>query len=85
MSINLFFIVLFLASVFVARSMNFELFPGDDVRTVFMQFKGRVGVDQEITSREMLKVEKLLVNEFPRSEVEQIQARVQHAWLSTVT
>lgn len=72
----LFFVLLFIASVFVAKSMNFELFPGDDVRTVFMQFKGRVGVDQEITSREMLKVEKLLVNEFPRSEVEQIQARV---------
>lgn len=72
----IFFIVLFFASIFVAKSMNFELFPGDDVRTVFMQFKGRVGVDQEVTSAEMLKVEKILVNEFKREEIEQIQTRV---------
>ncbi|EQC46869.1 efflux RND transporter permease subunit [Bacteriovorax sp. Seq25_V] len=71
-----FFIMLFLGSVFFAKTMNFELFPGDDVRTVFMQFKGRVGVDQSVTANEMLKVEKMLINEFPRNEVQQIQARV---------
>lgn len=70
------FVALFIGSVFLAKSMKFELFPGDDVRTVFMQFKGRVGVDQDVTSNEMLKVEKMLVEKFPRNEVQQIQARI---------
>ena len=71
-----FFILLFIGSAFVAKTMSFELFPGDDVRTVFMQFKGQVGVDQGVTANEMIKVEKMLINDFPRNEVQQIQARV---------
>lgn len=68
--------VFFIVTIFVASRMNFELFPGDDVRTVFLQVKGRVGVAQEVTSAEMLKVEKMLVSKFPKTELKQIQARV---------
>ena len=71
-----FFFLLFFASIFMASRMNFELFPGDDVRTVFLQFKGRVGVSQDKTSQEMLKVERMLVNKFPKTELQQIQARI---------
>jgi len=68
--------VLFLVTMFTATRMNFELFPGDDVRTVFLQFKGRVGVAQEETSAQMLKVERMLIKKFPKNELQQIQARI---------
>lgn len=71
-----FFLFFFILTGVLGKSMNFELFPGDDVRTVFLQFKGRVGTAQDVTSAEMLKVEKMLINEFPRNELKQIQARV---------
>ncbi|TDJ08210.1 MAG: efflux RND transporter permease subunit, partial [Deltaproteobacteria bacterium] len=41
--VSFFFLVLFVSSIFVAKSMRFELFPGDDVRLVFLQIKGEVG------------------------------------------
>jgi multidrug efflux pump subunit AcrB len=66
----------FIFTIFIATRMNFELFPGDDVRTVFLQFKGRVGVSQEVTSAEMLKVERMLIKKFPKTELQQIQARI---------
>ncbi len=73
---NFTFFLMFVGSIFVATKMNFELFPGDDVRTVFVQFKGKVGTAKEETSKEMLKVEKMIVNSFPKNEVQQIQARI---------
>lgn len=70
------FSLIFIGSLFVAKQMNFELFPGDDVRTVFIQFKGKVGVSQDHTAKEMLAVEKMIVDTFPTNEVQQIQARI---------
>ncbi len=72
----LFFGLVFFGSIFMATKMKFELFPGDDVRTVAIQFKGKVGVSKDFTSSEILKVEKMIVNDIPKNELQQIQAWV---------
>ncbi len=70
------FAVIFIGSIVLASKMKFELFPGDDVRTVAIQFKGKVGVAREFTSSEILKVEKMIVQDFKSNELQQIQARI---------
>lgn len=71
----IFFIVL-VASMGLAKTMRFELFPGDDVRIVYMQIKGKVGTTLETTDKAVKKLEKLYMGELKTHEYEQIKATV---------
>lgn len=69
------FIFIFIVSLGVGRSMKFELFPGDDVRIVYLQIKGPVGSPISQTDTSLLKLERLALT-LPKYEVEQIKAQV---------
>lgn len=51
------FLVVFIISVYAATKMRFELFPGDDIRIVFIQLKGKVGASLEKTDEAVRIVE----------------------------
>lgn len=70
------FFVLFVVSLFVAKSTKFELFPGDDVRTVFIQFKGKVGTPLEVTNQAMMKVETMAMTKLKSEEYDQVKTQV---------
>lgn len=70
------FFILFIASLFVAKSTKFELFPGDDVRVVFIQFKGKVGTPIEKTDEAMMKAEKMAMQNLKPEEFDQIKSQV---------
>ena len=69
------FIIIFIASLGLAKSMKFELFPGDDVRIVFLQIKGPVGSPIRQTDDSLLKLEHLALA-LPKNEIKQIKAQV---------
>ncbi|MCR9205708.1 MAG: efflux RND transporter permease subunit, partial [Halobacteriovoraceae bacterium] len=70
------FFFVFIGSLFVAKGMDFELFPGDDVRTVFLQIKGKVGSPLDKTDNAVKKLEKLVLSELSKNELDQIKAQV---------
>ena len=70
------FFAIFVGSVFMATKMDFELFPGDDVRTVFLQMKGKVGTSLSITDKAVYKVERMALEELKENELDQIKAQV---------
>ncbi len=70
------FFFIFAGSVFMATKMDFELFPGDDVRTVFVQLKGEVGTPLEITDKAITKLEDLSLKELKKEELDQVRAQV---------
>lgn len=70
------FFFIFIGSLFMAKTMDFELFPGDDVRTVFLQIKGKVGSPLEKTDKAIMKLEKLVLEELTKEELDQIKAQV---------
>jgi len=70
------FLMIFIASLVVAKGMRFELFPGDDVRVIFLQLKGKVGTPLETTDQAMRKLEAMAMNELKKEEYEQIKATV---------
>ncbi len=72
--VSFFFILV--GSLFMATKMDFELFPGDDVRTVFLQIKGKVGTPLEDTDKAVYKLEKMALAELKKEELEQIKAQV---------
>ncbi|OUR93643.1 hypothetical protein A9Q84_19435 [Halobacteriovorax marinus] len=61
---------------FVAKGMKFELFPGDDVRTVFLQIKGDVGTPLRVTDKAMVKIENIAMDNMEH-EVEYTQVKTQ--------
>lgn len=61
--------LLFILTVGVAKTMRFELFPGDDVRTVYLQIKGKVGDSLATTDVEMKKLENLVMSELTKDEL----------------
>ena len=69
------FIILFVVSMGIGKTMKFELFPGDDVRIVFLQIKGPVGSPIKQTDDSVFKLEQLALS-LPKNEVEQIKAQV---------
>ena len=69
------FFVAFLLSLGLAKTMRFELFPGDDVRIVFLQIKGPVGSPISQTDSSLYKLEKMAL-ELPKRELKQIKAQV---------
>jgi multidrug efflux pump subunit AcrB len=70
------FFFIFVGSMFMARKMDFELFPGDDVRTVFLQIKGRVGSPLAETDKAVVKLENLVLSELKKEELEQVKSQV---------
>ncbi len=70
------FFFLFCGSMFMATKMDFELFPGDDVRTVFLQIKGKVGTPLEETDKAVMKLEEMILGELKKEELDQIKAQV---------
>lgn len=71
------FLTFLMGSFFVASGMKFELFPGDDVRTIFIQIKGEVGTPLSTTDKEMMKIEKIAMDELKlKVEYDQVKAQV---------
>lgn len=72
----IFFGVFLILTIGVAKKMRFELFPGDDVRTVYLQIKGNVGDPLEKTDKAMMKLEALVAQELKKEEMLQYSAEV---------
>ena len=70
------FSALLILSLMISSFMRFELFPGDDIRKVFVQIKGPVGTPRVHTDREIMKLEKLAMTKLPKEELKQVKARV---------
>lgn len=70
------FFFILVGSMFMATKMDFELFPGDDVRTVFLQIKGKVGSPLDATDKAVMKLEKMVLAELKEEELEQVKAQV---------
>ncbi len=70
------FFILFVGSIFLGKTMRFELFPGDDVRIVYLQLKGKVGAPLSVTDRATRKIEKMLLGELKKGEYEQFKSHV---------
>ena len=68
------FLFLLIGSAIFATKMNFELFPGDDVRIVFVQIKGKVGAPLKLTDQAVQKLEQLSLKELRKEEYEHIKA-----------
>ncbi len=62
--------------VLAAKKMDFELFPGDDVRTVFIQMKGEVGTPFDVTNEAVRKLEEIAISEVKKIELDQIRSQV---------
>lgn len=63
-------------SIFMATKMDFELFPGDDVRTVFVQLKGKVGTPLTETDKAIFKLEELSMKLLNEEEMDQVRSQV---------
>ena len=63
-------------SIFVGTKMDFELFPGDDVRNIYVQIKGVVGTPLEVSNQTVAKLEKMSLKELKTSELEHLRSRV---------
>ncbi len=70
------FIAVLGGSVFVGTKMDFELFPGDDVRNIYVQIKGAVGTPLETSNRAVAKLEQMSLKELDQSELEHLRSRV---------
>ena len=70
------FWVVFVASIFLAKQMRFELFPGDDVRTALIQIKGPVGVTLYQTDEAIKKMEQVALNNLKSDEYKDIRSMV---------
>ncbi|MCP4912764.1 MAG: efflux RND transporter permease subunit [Oligoflexia bacterium] len=70
------FFFLLIGSIFTATKMDFELFPGDDVRTVFIQLKGKVGEKLETTNNVALAIEEMILKDLDKTELDQIKSSV---------
>lgn len=70
------FFLVFLMSLGVAKYTKFELFPGDDVRTVFLTLKGEVGVPLERTNEAVMKIEQSAFKLIRKEELDQVRSAV---------
>ena len=69
------FFIIFVMALGLAKTMKFELFPGDDVRIVFLQIKGPVGSPIKQTDDSLFKLEEMSLS-LPKNEITQIKAQV---------
>ena len=58
-----------------AKNMKFELFPGDDVRIIYLQMKGKVGTPISVTDNAVRKLENLSLA-LPENELKQTKAQI---------
>ena len=70
------FIFIFVLSVLVAKNMEFELFPGDDVRVVNISVTGPVGSTRENTNEALIQLEKEVLAEVDDKEMEQLRSLI---------
>ena len=70
------FTLLLSSAVILGKFMRFELFPGDDVTTIFVQLKGPVGTPLEQTDRAMRKLEQIATEELKESEYEYFASKI---------
>lgn len=70
------FFFVFIGSIALTRTMSFELFPGDDVRTAYIQIKGQVGSSLKQTDRAIESLEKMFLENLKKDELDQIKAQV---------
>jgi multidrug efflux pump subunit AcrB len=66
----------FVGSLILASNMRFELFPGDDVRIVFVQVKGPVGTSISKTSQQLSKLEDIVLKDLRKNEKESVRTTV---------
>ena len=70
------FIATLIAAIALAKTMRFELFPGDDVREVIVNIKGKIGDPLEKTERTIIKAEKILDGILQEEELRAIRGIV---------
>ncbi|MBT3981563.1 MAG: efflux RND transporter permease subunit [Bacteriovoracaceae bacterium] len=75
-SVVSFFLIMFVGSLLLAKQMKFELFPGDDVRIVFMHLKGPVGTPLRVTDEAMKSAEKIILKNVTKDEFEGLRSQV---------
>lgn len=71
-----FTLILLGSMVLAAKKMDFELFPGDDVRVVYIQMKGKVGTPFDLTNEAVRKLEEIAIKEVKKEELDQIRSQV---------
>lgn len=67
---------IFIGTIFMASKMRFELFPGDDVRIVFVQVKGPVGTSIDKTAEKLTKLDEIVLKELKTNEKESVRTTV---------
>ena len=70
------FLVMFVGSLMLAKTMRFELFPGDDVRIVFVQVKGPVGTPISKVSNKLGELEQIILGELRDNEKESVRTTI---------
>lgn len=70
------FIALFFFSVFLAKDMRKELFPGDDVRILFFNAKGPLGISFKQTNEVLHEMEHIIKSQTRENEVEMFKTIV---------
>ena len=70
------FFALLFGSIVVATKMKFELFPGDDATTVFIQLKGKVGTPITETDRVIGTIEKAAISLMDKTEFTEVKGLV---------
>jgi len=69
----LLFSLLFIAAIFAAKNMRFELFPSDDVTQITVNVKGEVGTPFDVTKEELIKLESVVFDTLKESELEGVR------------
>jgi multidrug efflux pump subunit AcrB len=74
--VQILFFVAFIGTIMMAKTMRFELFPGDDVRMVFVQMKAPVGTTLEVSDEAATKLEEIAFASLKKEEFEQVRTMV---------
>ena len=70
------FALIFASSLVIAKSMRFELFPGDDVREVIINITGKVGDPLNKTEEAIIKSEEVLYQTLRKDELRALRGVV---------
>ena len=70
------YIAIWVGSIALAMSMSFELFPGDDVRIVTLELRGRVGDTLSTTEQAVVKAEKAITGLLRKDEFKAVRGIV---------
>lgn len=72
------FVGLFVLSIFTATTMRFELFPSGDITKAMINIKGPVGTPFEVTRKQLLKIEKIILEQVQKNELKGAQTITGH-------